>query len=450
MLNIPKTIVNIGRSIEESGGKLYIVGGASIDILNNKIPKDWDLECFMLDWDQLIATINSKVDNIQSSDLIGSKFGILKLKVDSLDIEIGLPRRDSKIGIKHKDFMVSVDKTMTIKEAASRRDFTINAIYIDSISSQIIDPYNGAKHLAEGLLHYIDKDKFLEDPLRIMRAVQIASRKCNKISPGLASLIKENCFLIKDLSGDAVLGELTKFLMLGINPTIGMDILSLMFGAFPKLEALASCKQSAKWHPEGNVWNHTKLVINEAFKYREEIPEEWRLAFMFGMLLHDIGKPETQDPVRLTTINHEIVGLKTARVFMERLTNNQDLIDKVLSIIKYHMKPKYMSPKHMEKWRRMHNICPLSIVAYVCMCDGNGRGFDNLGKNEPTFIKVMKIYESLGKPKGRIKPVLQGRHLIEAGHKPGPEFGKLLAKAYEYQLRTGCTDIQELLNATNK
>lgn len=455
-MNIPEDIKTITGRIKEFGGRAWIVGGASIDLLSNKEPKDWDIEVFNMS----IEDIEDAVDCFGDKDLIGLKFGIVKLKTDIFnrvyDIEFSIPRRDNKIGAKHKDFLAIFDPSMTIKEAARRRDFTINTIYIDPLTEEVVDPFNGLRDLKEGVLDYVDEETFLDDPLRVYRGIQIVARKARRWSDRLidAAVYSDTPSCLGTVSNDAIFGELTKLLMLADKPSIGLDHLEWIMGAFPELEALLGCPQSKLWHPEGTVYEHLKLVMDEAAKWRHEIPEDWRLAFMFGMLLHDIGKPlclNTSND-KLTTIGHDTAGVEPARNFMSRFTNNQDLINKVCSIVECHMRPKYMTKSSLNKasWRRLQNICPLNIVAYVTMCDNDGRGCPELplGKTDPSFIQTMHAFEHLGKPTGKIKPVLQGRHLIEAGHKPSKEFGAMLKKAYEYQIETGCKNIEELLNVT--
>ena len=450
-MKLPRTIEVLAHRVKSLGGAAFLVGGGSIDILQQNEPKDWDIEVFGLEWEELIKA----AEEFGTADLIGNKFGILKLKtLDGLDIELGIPRRDSKIGVGHKGFFVTTDKGMCIVNAARRRDFTINAIYIDLISGEVIDPYHGVLDLCHGLVRHVDNNTFMDDPLRVFRAFQIVARKGQAITSGTIDLIRDNIECLKELSGDAIFGELSKLLMLSKTPSVGLRPMLNIIELFPELKALVGCKQKEKYHPEGDTWTHTMMVVDEAAKWRHEIPEEWRLAFMFGMLLHDVGKPLALDSETLKTIDHDRMGEAPARSFMLRLTNNEDLINKVCSIVKAHMRPRLMlkSSPNKGSWQRLQNICPLNIAAYVSMCDGDGRGCEGLplGKSDPVFIKVMDVFNGLGKPKGKIKPILQGRHLIETGMQPGPSFGAILKRAYEHQINTGCENIQELLNVASK
>jgi tRNA nucleotidyltransferase (CCA-adding enzyme) len=468
---IPNEILELVEAIKTAGGKAYLVGGGVIDQLMDKTVKDWDIEVFNLSYDNLL---DITMQTTAKADLIGQKFGIIKTFSGNYDIELSIPRKDNKTGPKHKDFDVTLIPNMTVEEAAKRRDFTINAIYYDFETGEYIDPVNGITHLRSGLLHPVDRDTFKEDPLRAFRALQILARKCKIFSIELAIAISELVEGCNHLTGDAILGEMNKLLMMSKKPSIGLELLafeltsditveyfdnlsefnSALIYFFPELQALIGCKQREKYHPEGDVWTHTLMVIDQAARYRDELPEEWRLPFMWGMLLHDVGKPiatrMNEEKGHLTSIDHDKLGEPIARKFMERLTNNKDLIDKVCSIVKVHMRPRLLlkaTPKRAA-WRRLQNICPLNILAYVSMCDNDGRGdpLERCGKEDESFIKTMEVHKILGSPTDKIKPVLMGRHLIQHGFKPGPKFGPILEKAYKYQLETGCENVQELID----
>ena len=458
---LPEVINKLVVGLNAINGKPYLVGGGTIDIICSQEPKDWDIEVFGVSYEQLVTV----AQNIGPADLIGSKFGVVKLKDQEIDIELSIPRTENKNGPKHQDFDVAFKCDLTIKEAAKRRDFTINCIYLDLETLEYIDPYDGINDLIAGKLHYVNQDTFIEDPLRAFRAVQLVARKGRTWTVGLNRLIGRMLPSLRHLTGDAILGEMNKLLMLANNPSIGLRHMVSrhpeiygrgLINLFPELQTLIGCEQRKEYHPEGDVWNHTLMVIDEAAKWRDEIPEEWKLAFMWGMLLHDIGKPIAtvmdEKKGHLTSISHDKLGEPLARTFMERLTNNKDLVDKICSIVKVHMRPRLLlkaSPRRAA-WRRLQNECPLDILAYVSMVDNDGRGApaERAGKAEESFIKTMAIYKELGSPTAEIKPILMGRHLIEHGFQPGPKFGSMLQEAYEYQLETGCEDIEELYNKT--
>jgi len=458
---LPDIIMDLCTALSAAKGKPYLVGGATIDIISGKEPKDWDIEVFNVSYQQLVD-IASKFG---PTDLIGSKFGVVKLKHQEVDIELSIPRTENKNGPKHQDFDIAFKSDMSIKEAARRRDFTINTIYYDIINCKYIDPFEGLDHLRRGRLHYVDAETFIEDPLRAFRAVQLVARKGKSWTMGLHILIHSMVKDLKHLPGEAIFGELNKLLLKADKPSIGISRFVIptnrqagIINVFPELKKLIGCPQREKWHPEGDAWEHTLLVIDEAAKYRDEIPEDWQLAFMWGMLLHDVGKPVAthmdEEKGHLTSINHDKLGEPIAKAFMKRLTNNEDLIDKICSIVKVHMRPRLLlkSSPRRATWRRLQNECPLDILAYVSMVDNDGRGVpaERAGKKDESFIKTMEVHRELGSPTAEIVPILMGRHLIAKGYKPGPEFGPILKKAYEYQLDTGEEDIDTLLEVSTK
>ncbi len=463
MNNIPEGIFDLIYEIKDRGGKAYLIGGGVIDLLKGREVKDWDLEVFNLSYQNVQ---DAAIAIAGKADLIGQKFGVVKVNYQGLDIELSVPRKDNNSGPKHKDFDIELVPDMTLEEAARRRDFTINAISYDIETGVFIDPVDGLDDLRLGKLHPIDPETFIEDPLRAFRAVQLVARKARAWTTGLYRLISSMLPELKHLTGDAILGEMNKLLMMADHPSIGLRAMnprhSEVYGPglitlFPELQALVGCKQREKWHPEGDAWEHTLMVVDEAARYRDELPEEWRLAYMWGMLLHDVGKPAATymdlGKGHLTSINHDKMGEPLARAFMERLTNNEDLISKVCAITKVHMRPRLLlkaTPKRAT-WRRLQNICPLNVLAYVSMADEDGRGKVNerLGKTDPVFIKTMEVYKILGSPEANIPAILMGRHLIERGMKPGIEFGPILERAYKHQLETGETDTDKLFEVAS-
>lgn len=443
----PQPLYNISQRIKDNAGELYLVGGAVIDILCAEKPKDWDMEVFGLSYEQLLKILSE----FGNPDLIGNKFGIIKLKVDGWDFEFSIPRRESKNGLRHKDFDIELVPHLSIEEAAKRRDFTVNAIYVEIPSGKIHDPYEGMEDLWLGKLHYVNRETFKEDPLRVFRGLQIMARKLRVCTWGLQELVNEMIGNgdLEHLSGESILGELDKMMMKAncFKPAALYLERTGLLNWFKDLSLLKGCKQNPKHHPEGDAWEHTKLVMEEAFKWRDELPIEWRLPFMYGMLLHDIGKPLTTDPITFKTIGHDKEGVPLARKFMERLTNNQDLIEKTLAIVECHMRPRLLlkaGPKR-QAWRRLQNKCPLNVLAYVSMADEDGRKVPK-EKIPDSFIHTIDIFNELGKPSAEIKPILMGRHLIERGLHPGPDFKKILDYAYDHQLDEGCENIQELFD----
>lgn len=444
-LTIPKIILSIVKKIKLKGGESYLVGGSVIDILCGDKPKDWDIEVYNISYQKLTELLSS----YGSPDLIGNKFGVVKLKLEDIDMEFSIPRRESRTGLKHQDFDIELIPELSVEEAAIRRDFTINAIYLDLTTGIIKDPFYGLYDLRFGKLQHISSKTFKDDPLRVFRGIQIIGRKVSESTTELNQLVSEMLYKceLKDVPREAIFQELNK-LFLKANSfksaAIYLEKTNLL-EYFPELLALVDCPQKEEHHKEGCVWTHTKMVVEQAFKYRDELPEEWKLPFMWGMLLHDIGKPETLDLEKLSTYGHDLIGAKKAKNFMLRFTNSEDFIKKVCLIIRAHMRGRDLVKNNckMKSWRKLQNVCRLDVLAYVSMCDSDGRLVKPEGK-EGAFKGIMEKWHELGCPKGKIPSTLMGRHLIEHGLKPGPEFGAILEAAYNYEMKTGCKDIEQL------
>ncbi len=459
-VNFPNPIKSLAKALSDASGTTYIVGGAVIDLINGHKVKDWDMEVFNLSYNNL-SDIASKFGK---TDLIGNKFGVVKVKVDDLDVELAVPRVENNVGIGHTSFDIDLVPNLSLYEAARRRDFTMNALYLEVANKRLHDPFGGYYDYRKGILSHIDAKTFVEDPLRVFRAMQIVSRKQRpgarkslRVTHDCVQLCKSMKEACRQLSGDAIYGEFYKMLMLGNKPDQGLRFLvrSELIDLFPELKALIGCKQNLTHHPEGSVMAHTQLVLKEAVKYRDLVPEDWKVAYMFGMLLHDIGKPVSTDPDTLRSVGHDFEGEKMAKSFMEKLSRDKKLNNRVSSIVRGHMRPIiYMKDgSKASAWRKLHNICPLNVLAYVAIADSDGRGFDKsdkLGVDSDFFKGIMHMHEVLGEHTSDIPSKLKGRHLIAAGFKPGKGFGVMINKAYEHQLETGCEDIDELVKVATE
>jgi len=661
--------------------KCYLVGGAVIDIIAERPVKDWDIEVFGMSYYDIVEALYP----FGVPDVIGNKFGIVKIKYRGYDLEFSIPRRENRVGVKHQDFNIELIQNLSIEEAAKRRDFTVNAIYMNLETNRLLDPFDGLGDLQCGKLHHVNEKTFKEDGLRVFRGIQIVGRKLRTSTIGLQSLVKDmiKSGELNNVPGEAIFGEFDKLFMKANNfSAAGRYIENTgLLDFFPELKALQMTPQSTRWHPEGcsfsfsekpfvpldtslaqslrangsllsiafnnlrpsttassamipkisststtetrknitinsfpiarktrsnnifkssmfsktidtetkslmfsagnmtpttnkslrvmfkvpftymhrimdgtindfqiikriihsiginmmnmfspeqwstelefhkdsmntnstlatwptginissiimdftsssinsdifiyfnfsfsknfnfshknnllkeyntikdshckaqlgDVWEHTKLVMDQAFKYRDELPQEWQQAFMWGMFLHDIGKPSTVNPETLSCYGHDKVGGKLTKIFMERLKAPKKLTDRVIQIVEGHMRPRSLVKDKVKlgSWRKLQNVCPLNILAYVSMSDSDGRGFEPEGK-EGEFKDITKAWKELGSPVDKIEAALLGRHLIKKGMNPGIEFGALLDAAYKYQIKTGESNIDRLYKA---
>jgi tRNA nucleotidyltransferase (CCA-adding enzyme) len=232
---------------------------------------------------------------------------------------------------------------------------------------------------------------------------------------------------------------------------------------FPELVALIGCDQHPDWHSEGDVYTHTKMVVDSAAWARDKVDPEWMEAFVFGAFLHDVGKPATTVFPHLvesgefpedrlwTARGHDHAGVAPATAFMERLTNDKKLIERTTIIVREHMQPYNLSNGEAKEsaWKRLHNKVRLDIIGWMSRCDSCGTGCNRQSIGDPDLEheyskNCWDRYSDLGGPEP-IKPLLMGRHLIAAGHKPGPTFKKMLDAAYEAQIDNPDLDEAELL-----
>jgi tRNA nucleotidyltransferase (CCA-adding enzyme) len=441
-VTLPTKLREIANSIAKSGGESYLVGGAVIDILQDRELKDWDIEVYKLSLEQLQSILSTH----GKPSLVGKSFGVIKIRIDEIEYDFSIPRKENRSGVGHKDFNIELVPFISHKEAAERRDLTINSMFYNLLDGTFKDPYNGMADLEAGVLRHVS-DKFTEDPLRVLRIMQLLPRKgnrvdaktielCRSLSPEFPSLVKERVF------------EEWNKLMRSPKPSRGLYFLEKCdwIKWFPDLDALRETGQNPEHHPEGSVWTHTLMVVNNAAQLRKDVPEEWQLAYMYGTLLHDVGKPSTtlED---FTAYGHEDVGEAIAVEFMRRLTDDKDLIEKVASIVGNHMRPWNLTSGGGKKsaWKRLHNDIPLNIIGMVSKADGSASRGRSLGDYHKPSEKCFEVFEELGAIEDKIPPVLMGRDLIEAGIEPGPQFKEILDQAYNIQIEEDIIDKELLL-----
>jgi len=239
---------------------------------------------------------------------VGESFGVIRLR--NLPIDVSLPRRESKRGLGHRGFEIESDPQMDPRDAASRRDFTINAIALDPESGRIFDPFDGVADLENRILRHTT-EKFAEDPLRVLRGMQFAARFELQPAPETIELCRQ--IEPEGLAPERIAGEWKKLILRGTRPSLGLAFLRDCgwIRHFPELEALIGCEQNPRWHPEGDVWTHILHCMDVFASERIGIERE-DLIVGFGVLCHDLGKPAAtrrEEDGRITTKNHESIGV---------------------------------------------------------------------------------------------------------------------------------------------
>lgn len=438
-----QTAVAIARRVRDAGGRAVIVGGWVRDRIMGRPCKDVDLEVYGVHADLLRSLLSES----GSVNTVGESFTVYKVA----DVDVALPRRESKTGRGHKAFAVTGDPDLSFEDAARRRDFTINAIAWDPLTDEYIDPFNGRGDIDARLLRAVDLRTFGEDSLRVLRAIQFAAR----FGFSLDSATRELCRAIPldDLPAERVWGEIEKLLLHAARPSIGFALaldLGVIDRLFPEIKALVGCEQEPEWHPEGDVWVHTLMVIDEARKRIDDLDRPRQVAVMLGAVCHDLGKPPTTAFVdgRIRSIDHEQAGVAPAAAVLDRLNvqtmEGFDVRREVLGITAHHLKPGMFrqspTPVSDGAFRRLAQKVDLELLARVAKADCLGRtgGFDCSAMD--WFLERAR---ELGVQHAPPEPILKGRHLLELGLRPGPQVGAVLKQIYEKQLDGSITTLAD-------
>jgi tRNA nucleotidyltransferase (CCA-adding enzyme) len=431
-------VSDLALRVRAAGGRAVLVGGCVRDALLGQAAKDADLEVFGLE----PGFLEKLVEEAYPIIVVGRSFGVLKVR--GLELDVSVPRRERKTGPKHKDFEVNADPGMSFHDAAGRRDFTINAISWDPLTRELIDPFNGAGDLRAGVLRHTTQ-RFAEDPLRVLRGMQMAARFEFAVAPETVALAAT--LTMDGLSAERVFEEWQKLLVKGKKPSVGLKFLQACGWVkfFPELVALIGCPQDPGWHPEGDVWTHT-LHCLDAFAQRRT-GDAWEdLVVGFAVLCHDFGKPATTvkgEDGHIRSQGHEAAAEEPARAFLARMTQHKDLIESVLPLVLCHMRPRelMLGGAGDGAIRRLaKKIGRIDRLARVDEADRWGRpplAPTDQGAGQWLLERAATLAVADQAP----EPIVLGRHLIAAGLQPGPQFKQLLNACYEAQLDGKFSDL---------
>ena len=446
-------LLRLVTCIEDAGGRPILVGGSVRDHLLGLPAKDFDVEVYHLELDALEKAL-ARAGQVYA---VGRSFGVLKVRVphDGKDemIDVALPRRESKSGRGHRGFVIASDPHMSFADAASRRDFTLNAMGIDLRSGEILDPHGGLEDLAYRRLRHVSA-AFDEDPLRVLRACQMAARFGLAIEPDTIVRCHNLLSELPTLPKERVWEEFKKLLCKAPWPAIGLRALEATkaLEIFPELAALQGCPQEPEWHPEGDVWLHTLLVVDEAalLCQHAKLSAEETLIVLLGALCHDLGKPSTtalQDG-RIRSIEHEARGEEPTRRFLQRIGAPKAIEDAVVPLVKEHLKPfqLYSDKERVSDAaiRRLALRVPIPRLIYVSRADFLGRTTkEALTRRDVAGDWLLAQAERLRLEREAPKAILLGRHLLSRGLNAGPQFKRLLEIAFEAQLEGNFSNLNE-------
>ena len=435
----------IAKAVREAGGRALFVGGQVRDRLLGRASTDVDVEVFGL----ALERVESILARFGRTRTVGRTFGVLR--IDGLDADFSLPRRDNKTGPGHRGFAVEIAPDLDFATAARRRDFRVNSIGYDPISGEVLDPHGGREDLAAKRLRVTDPAHFAEDPLRGLRAAQFTARFELDPDPELLALSRR--LDLSELAPERTFAELRKHLLLGVRPSVGFDFLreTGLVRFFPEVEALIGTPQDPRWHPEGDVWSHTLLALDRAAELRHGGGEDDE-AFMFAVLCHDFGKPLVTEGLR--SPGHDRAGVEPAQRFLHRLRAPRRLIAQVGALVRDHLAPAWYvrneaGPRAYRRLARRLEAAgiDLRLLARVATADHLGRTTPAAARGEFPEGAVFLERASAALPGLAARaPAVRGRHLIERGFEPGPGIGRVLAACREIQDETGWSDPDRILD----
>ena len=474
----PRTI-EIARAVRDAGGRVVVVGGFVRDRLLGVRTKDIDVEVFGLGLERFESLL-AKFGKVHA---VGRAFGVFR--VGGIDVDFSLPRRDSKRGPGHRGFDVAPDPSLDFAEAARRRDLTVNSIGIDPLTGEVLDPHGGRRDLERRVLRATDPAHFSEDPLRGLRVAQLAARLEMPPDGELVALCRT--LDLGELSGERVFDEFRKLLLRAEKPSIGFAVLedTGLLRFFPELDALRGVPQDPKWHPEGDVWVHTLMVLDAAASLRagaatrESGPDRMvsmaapetaalsaqndtadktceDLPLMLGALCHDLGKPATTQHIagRIRSHRHDTGGVAPTRTLLERMRAPSALVDQVAALVEHHLAPALFirNGATAKGYRRLARKLEragvnIELLARVARADHLGRTTeDALAGRFDAGDAFLTAARACHVERAAPRDAVLGRHLIERGLQPGPGFAPILERCREIQDETGWTDTQRILD----
>lgn len=460
-INAYEKVLHCAQIVKENGGRALLVGGCVRDALMGRISKDFDLEIYKLE----PAKVEKLVQQIGKVSDVGKAFGILKISLKGgLDIDISLPRIDSKIGIGHRGFEVKTDPYMTIKDAARRRDFTINSIAADPLTGELYDPFGGVEDIKKKILRITDPERFKDDPLRVLRALQFIGRFGLEIDKNSLAIIQEMTPRIKELPKERIGEEWKKLLLKSEKPSLGLSA-GMTLGVFreihPEFPPLVETQQELEWHPEGDVWVHTLMTVDEAAKIirRERLDDNRSLTILLASLCHDIGKPMTTryEKGRVISPGHEVAGEEPTKTFLATIGIDNLTRNKVIKLVTNHLIPTAFYIEEAVRGNKISDgairrlakrIYPATIqeLVFVSEADHLGRGtFSPETKEQlllpddqfPAGAWLLERARKLEVESSRPADLTRGRDWLNLGYKPGKNIGTLIRLSNELRDEIG-------------
>lgn len=442
-MTLPPELDRIVRTLDAAGYRALVAGGAVRDDLLGLQPKDFDVEVYGVTFEVLVEVLAAH----GRIDLVGQSFGVVKLTVTGGRVyDFSLPRRNSKVGRAHRDFLATFDPDITPKQAASRRDFTINAMAFDPVANELLDFFGGREDLRNRVLR-ATSDAFREDPLRVLRGMQFACRFNLTVDPATAEQCRAIAHEYSTIAQERVAEEFMKWAIKATHPGRIADYLAATGWMihFPEIANIIEVPQDPEWHPEGRVGIHTMLVLDAAaaIAERDSLAGDERAVLLFSALTHDFAKAGTtalrqrNGRLRWTAHGHEAAGGPLARAFLERIGIKPAIVDQVVHLVENHLAHSSLrndvTPRTVR--RLALRLAPANITQLIRLIEADHSGRPPLPAGLPESagrIRDMAAAQAVEtKPQSAL---ILGRHVLPYfDNRPGPHIGEITRAAYEAQ-----------------
>lgn len=451
-MELPAPLTKIVTALQDNGFVPLIVGGSVRDQLYADTryaepPKDFDIEVYGCTPDELVSIL----EQFGRVDVFGARFGVIKLFLDGIDLDLSVPRIDNKVGAGKTGFETQFDPRMLPDLGSKRRDFTINSLMYDP-RGYLLDFNNGVQDIAEGVIR-ATSSQLEEDPTRLYRALQFATRK-GLVSEALTQARLST--MMKDHSGikeEMIWEEWKKFFLKGVDYKAGFQFLqdTQLENLYPEIAALRGCHQDPTWHPEGDVWTHTILVM-EAMReicLNNNIKGDDKLVLMIAGLCHDFGKPSTTvfEDCKWRSIGHCEAGVGPTVDFLKRINCPDSIAKRVIPLVIAHLDHasfKGSNPSRSALGKLKLRIYPAQISELVHLVAADKSGRAPLPGCSP-IANWLELEKDYGLDMPKFVGLLSGKDLIAAGLTPGKHFRPLINLSVEAELRGDFNNHDEAL-----
>jgi tRNA nucleotidyltransferase (CCA-adding enzyme) len=421
---IAPSILGLCQSVADAGGRALLVGGWVRDYLLGRERSDYDLEVYRLEAEPLRALL-ARHGPVNS---VGEAYTVYKVRLPargefpSLVVDVSLPRRESKIGRGHRAFLVTGDPSMSYQEAARRRDLTINALMLDPLTGELLDPYHGQEDLAAQRLRVVDAATFVEDSLRVLRLVQFAARLSFAIEPATVALCRT--IDLSDLPAERIWGEVEKWLLQAKTPSIGLwaaSDLGVLDRLWPELLP----------HHDADELTRLGAALDAGRAQIDELPYPKRVAVMLALLCRSLADPGAfLESLRLQRlgqydVRRQILALH-AHCGLPARWHQEEEAGRLISNGQFRRLALAVEPGLLARVESA-SLAPTDVLAWF-------------------RARIAALDLEVAAP----TPLLLGRHLLALGVEPGPRVGQLTRLVYEMQLDDQVTTLDEAIDAARK